>query len=423
MALPDQKSSVALTGLWAVISGVLTLACTPARALRACAHRVCADARNEILLPGGVDSLTRVILWPPTYAPIPGYVPFARSARAVQRGRSRADAVAQHRVDGGPLTYLEAHAVTPPIRRDYRERVVRMLHYVQMVGLPFNTGPEIDAALATYFDEEFAAGDHHSAGLKTFMGFVHYFPFHSARGALSLPRAKRALDSWQRKEPASSKAPVVWEGACAVAALLAAEGEVGMAVYVLVGYDTYARPRELHRVKVSDVIPAIPGTPHNTPAIKLNPLEGQIPSKVGVFDENVPLSGDGKRAVVALLVTLWAQICREVGQEKLFPFSFDELAKKFTLAARRCGLGRRTLYDLRHGGASDDGAEGRTEGHIQSRGRWSQATSMRRYRKPGILQEGWATMSVLAVSFAHYCARDVVHLILQPSTLPPLPCW
>jgi len=185
----------------------------------------------------------------------------------------------------------------------------------------------------------------------------------------------------------------------------------------------YPRPRELHRVRVADVIPAIPGTPHTTPAIKLNPLEGQIPSKVGIYDENVPLSGEGKRSVVAVLLTIWAQICRDVGQERLFPFRFEDLGRKFTIAARRCGLGRRTLYDLRHGGASDDGAEGKLEGYIQSRGRWSQATSMRRYRKPGLLQEGWASMSPHAVAFAHHCAQHVVQLVLQPSTLPPLPCW
>ena len=196
-----------------------------------------------------------------------------------------------------------------------------------------------------------------------------------------------------------------------------------MAIYVLVAFDTYARPRELHRARIKDVIPSIPGTPHTTPAIKLNPVEGELPSKVGIFDENIPLSGEGKRAVVAALLQTWVLICNQVGQASLFPFDFKELVAKFPRAARRCGLGRRSLYDLRHGGASDDGAEGKSEGHIQSRGRWSQATSMRRYRKPGILQEGWAAMSLHAVTFARYCARDVVRLVLQPSTLPPLPSW
>ena len=64
-----------------------------------------------------------------------------------------------------------------------------------------------------------------------------------------------------------------------------------------------------------------------------------------------------------------------------------------------------------------------TEGCRMSKGRRPQATSLRRYRKLVILQEGGAVTSLQAVFAARYCARGVVRLVLHYSTLLPLLSW
>ena len=64
-------------------------------------------------------------------------------------------------------------------------------------------------------------------------------------------------------------------------------------------------------------------------------------------------------------------------------------------------LGLRTLYVLRHSGASSDAWEERRDlSAIQRRGRWRAASSVRRYEKGGRLAEQLARCSAQMQQFA-----------------------
>ena len=73
----------------------------------------------------------------------------------------------------------------------------------------------------------------------------------------------------------------------------------------------------------------------------------------------------------------------------------------FRDASLLLGLHGVCLYQLRHGGASEDVlGQKRTIQAVQARGRWRTDSSLRRYAKPAQLQRLLASMPAAKVSFA-----------------------
>ena len=69
--------------------------------------------------------------------------------------------------------------------------------------------------------------------------------------------------------------------------------------------------------------------------------------------------------------------------QPLFTFGEDEILNVFEAAARSLQPpGDTVLYQSRHGGASHDGACGRSHEFIRIRGRWEVVASCARYAKP-----------------------------------------
>lgn len=72
----------------------------------------------------------------------------------------------------------------------------------------------------------------------------------------------------------------------------------------------------------------------------------------------------------------------------LFKFSMENYRKKFSAASLRLGLGSLRLYQLRHGGATEDlCSQKRDYSAVKARGRWRSDASVRRYAKVGKVQE------------------------------------
>ena len=102
-------------------------------------------------------------------------------------------------------------------------------------------------------------------------------------------------------------------------------------------------------------------------------------------------------------------------------FEYEELSREFQQACRKAGLGHRVLYELRPGGASEDGAVGEDPVTIQRRGRWKQPSSVTRYLKPGLLQESWASLPQKTIEFCLLCAGAILEILEDSSLCPPLP--
>lgn len=169
-------------------------------------------------------------------------------------------------------------AVSP---EGYKDAVMLVLLFVIFHRLTFSFPEEIDAALTFSVDEMFASGEDVPLGRTTLSGFRHYFWEFSSKEPHKLPRTERAIESWAKKGTPASRSPLPWSAACAIAAVLASQGDIKMAVYVLVTFDLYGRPSESFALEVGGVIPAAPEAGFRTPAVRLNPLARGRSSKTG----------------------------------------------------------------------------------------------------------------------------------------------
>ena len=198
-------------------------------------------------------------------------------------------------------------------------------------------------------------------------------------------RALNAVESWEKFDVPESRWPLAWEMVCAISCVLSSMGELDAAVFCLMSFDLYSRPTESLWVRAEDVLFPIPGTSFKTVAVRLNPHDRGVPSKVGIFDEVLAMT-TGKRSAAGIAVGRLATARKQRREEYLFSQDYQEMAPLFTRASKLAGLGHRTLYELRHGGASDDALMGVTWQVIKERGCWAADRSVARYRKKGMLQ-------------------------------------
>ena len=101
-------------------------------------------------------------------------------------------------------------------------------------------------------------------------------------------------------------------------------------------------------------------------------------------------------------------------------FEYPPVANAFSSAARAAGLGNRSLYGLRHGGASEDGASGVPLPSIQKRGRSKTYSSVTRYNKSGLLQEARVALPACVLQFLLERDVNLFHYITI-DTAPTLP--
>ena len=72
-----------------------------------------------------------------------------------------------------------------------------------------------------------------------------------------------------------------------------------------------------------------------------------------------------------------------------------------------------TPYPGRHGGASQDAADGRTPPEIQRDGRWGGPSSVRRYEKRGRVQETFTRLFERSQKFCQEAARHLVFAVVS----------
>ena len=105
---------------------------------------------------------------------------------------------------------------------------------------------------------------------------------------------------------------------------------------------------------------------------------------MGAFDE-VLIFSDGHRRVAGDSFYRLYQLRNARNEDTMYDFSYRHMAEAFSKAIQIAGFGSRTLYELRHGGASDDAAAGASMLYVQKRRRWASDKPARRYAKEGIL--------------------------------------
>ena len=108
-----------------------------------------------------------------------------------------------------------------------------------------------DFGLVAFFSDIFFEGWEPSKGEHTLAAVMANLPRFRTAGDLTLPRAKRALVGWRRLSPQRSRTPHAIFVVAGLAALLVKEGELAMAVFVIMAFETYARPGNLMALRRS----------------------------------------------------------------------------------------------------------------------------------------------------------------------------
>jgi hypothetical protein len=181
----------------------------------------------------------------------------------------------------------------------------------------------------------------------------------------------------------------------AISAVMLDRGWKEMALYNEVSFSTYARPGELIRVQVADVVSRNKDYDHDV--IILSPFERQEGSKTGIYDEVLILDDLRMTCLGPLVVELAKEKERKYGADcPLWGFNSSQYLKVWRACVRSLDVENlaQSPYQNRHGGASRDHLlRLRRVPAIQRRGRWAADASARIYDKPGRLQQAINSVS------------------------------
>ena len=327
------------------------------------------------------------------------------------------------------ITFLEQNAVLGKTKDLYRLFTAIFLSFCDVMLLPLDGAAQVDSALVQFMQMAFECGEDISYGQTTLAAFCDAYVEYGKGGPLfsHLPRTRRALRAWRRIDPPASRLPYGWTivaGLCVLARLLFGEAE---AVCMASHFDVYARPQAWLAVRWGDVTDEMPGLPFI--AVTMCPRELGKASKTGKYDDTV-LVGEGVRGRqsnrIAILRVL-ANYCRRHRghpEARVFPFEYPHYLHVWKTAGELLGLegkGECTPYQGRHGGASQDAADGAEMVHIQRRGGWAQIESVRRYEKRGRLQEMLGRLSEQQRRFCYECESRFEEFMEHPHRAPALP--
>ena len=149
-------------------------------------------------------------------------------------------------------------------------------------------------------------------------------------------------------------------------------------------FPSYARPGEMETLFAEDIIPTIGQEFHHT-AVVIRPFERGAPTKVGEYDDTVPMDTVGMEFLGQMLENLAA--AKQPG-EKLFRQSQEQHARVLGRGFRAVGLKGQVPYGPRHGGAAHDRLRRhRSMPEIKKRGRWKHDKSVVRYERAGRIQQ------------------------------------
>ena len=281
------------------------------------------------------------------------------------------------------LTPLQAKRVQAKTRLAYSQLLLALATWLSVCTLPKLSGEHWDNILVDYLEEQLEHDMTLSMAIKSVSAVLWANPHVGRPTARALPCASAVLAGWRALQPPASRPPLPIECMAAIAVRMAAEGDLLMALFVWVSFETYWRPAEGLSLRGYQVLPGLQGGSGSTRHLSflVRPSEQETPTKTGLFDVSCLLDLPRQQFLVPLLL----EVKRRAGDSGLmFPFSHMEARVQFQAAAEAVNVGglRPTLYSLRHGGASHDRATNSRSAHdVQGRGLWKSSTSVMRYEK------------------------------------------
>ncbi|CAK9025948.1 unnamed protein product, partial [Durusdinium trenchii] len=288
------------------------------------------------------------------------------------------------RAQKGKLTMLEVNSISGVQEAQYQHYLRCFKDFCKESKIGFPKDNKLDAVLADYFDVLFLDGKTAAEGEKT-LASLEFFN-HKMKGKLT--RSRKALKGWRRLRPPKSRLPLPKPAVWGIAMRLLFKGAREMALTTLLSFDVYLRPGETADLKVKNLVRPVgnAGVQYKHYTVVIKDEDDQIPDKTGVFSNSVKL--DNPLTASWLGPALQQMVRKRKQDDPLFSFEQDKYRKRFQEAGSWLGLPNLHLYQLRHGGASDDLCQRiRDHNAVKDRGRWLTDTSVRRYAKSGKVQE------------------------------------
>lgn len=318
----------------------------------------------------------------PKATPKPGAAP-ARRARLPRppplagRGSGAWGVVATPVLSSGRrVKRLQVHTVMDRSAATYARHVRAFLEWAIDVGR--EEDDDLDDLLADYLDVCcYERRDHVNVGATTYAGLLWLAP------ELELVGSKRSLKGWERLGQRGERRGFSEEILGSIINAMLQDGNVLLATLTAVGFDSYARIRELLALRLEDVPAAtLDGTV--TVALALGVRCRGEATKTG-SEQGVTVRREWVSAVLLDWLALRRRAVRS-DRARVFPIQYSDVLAEWHAITKRLGLDWiGGLHALRHSGASVDYAHGRTLNDIRVRGRWKVMSSVRRYAKPWAL--------------------------------------
>jgi len=290
-------------------------------------------------------------------------------------------------------------SVKPATLKDYLTRLGDLWGYLGDNGVPFETVQEKDVGLTKYANHLAGEGELCGEGQKLKAAFEALEPDFAKAGAFGLPRLCRALKGWEKLAPTQGRLAIPESVLDLMTDELLATGRAEEALYLQVNFSCYLRPSESHRLCLADVVPPVKGAGREGDHVSLilAPFERGIWTKTRQFDEAIIL--DDVRCQwlgQALLQHVQSRrrvlrgrgvvIQEDLDEGALWSFGQGEMLVVVKALGKQFGMENlvKSLYNLRHGGASRDTLmKLRGLAEVMRRGRWAHLESVRHYEKHG----------------------------------------
>jgi integrase len=325
-------------------------------------------------------------------------------------------------IDHQKRSRCETRAIGSATRVDYEKRYAAYLEWLRLrrIAMPRSTA-ELEVTLLRYLDEMLDNDLPANEGEKSVAAVKDAFPF--ATGPMSMPRVRRALCGFRKAKPPRSRPPFPKELVAGVISLFISWGHRDAALQVATMFFTYARPGEIRGLRTQDLLPpvrergvlsmsAIVIAPQNA-----FPGDPQRTTKTGVTDDHISLD---RPDWLGPALHHHARLRRP--EDPLFTTPAHEMVRLFQKATAMLGVTKACLYQLRHGGASEDIVSRlRTSDEVKARGRWRSEASLRRYAKPAQLQRLLASIPPAKRVFARNAWEQLQQIVAGhiDATAPP----
>ena len=250
-------------------------------------------------------------------------------------------------------------------------------------GWQLKNAASTDKRLAEYFTDLFESGAPFNTASYTLFGYILLKTDECVVDKFLHPRARAALKGWSSRHPQGSRTgadPLIW---FLIADHIANKSPPAAAA-LLLQLDTYARPSEILKVKLRDVIAPSSRSCKYWGLIFGNSQYSEM-TKTKQQDDTVLLDSLDRNYAPRVLKMVSSQ-CTQNEQLLFGAISLSQFEDLFKEARGAVGLASFSLtpHCVRHSGPSVDFLHrARSATEIQTRGRWKTQKSILRYQKPG----------------------------------------